>query len=36
MDLETGVFDQDLAAATQGNVCEGEHDGRDYTSRSAC
>jgi hypothetical protein len=33
MNLEAGVFDQDLAAAAQGYIGEGEHDRRDYRSR---
>ena len=30
MDLQAGVFEQDLAATAQRDVGEGEHDRRDY------
>ena len=33
--LEAGVFDQDLAAASQVDVCEGEHGRRDYRLSTA-
>ena len=33
MNLKTRAFNKDLAAATQSDVGEGEHDRRDYSSR---